>query len=191
MIVVRPGLIVGPGDNSDRFTYWPARADRGGEILAPGSASDPTQFIDVRDLAGFLLHAIEQRSIGTYNADAPAGKLTMGALLSACQRAAGKPSTLAWVPADFLEAHGVSAWQDMPAWLPATGENAGFGRVSTARAQAIGLKYRPLDATVADTLAWWRGLPEARRAKPAAGITPAREAEVLKAWHQHEAERAG
>jgi nucleoside-diphosphate-sugar epimerase len=191
VIVVRPGLIVGPGDNSDRFTYWPARADRGGEILAPGSASDPTQFIDVRDLAGFLLLAIEQRNIGTYNADAPAGKLTMGALLSACQRAAGKPSTLAWVPADFLEAHNVAAWQDMPAWLPATGENAGFGRVSTARAQAIGLAYRPLDATVADTLAWWRGLPETRRAKPAAGITPAREAEVLKAWHKHEADRAG
>ena len=92
--IVRPGLIVGPGDNTDRFTYWPARADRGGEILAPGTAMDPTQFIDVRDLAAFLLHLLDQETFGTFNADAPAGKLTMGELLAASQRAAGKTSTV-------------------------------------------------------------------------------------------------
>jgi 2'-hydroxyisoflavone reductase len=198
--VVRPGLIVGPGDNSDRFTYWPARADRGGEILAPGSPQDPTQFIDVRDLAEFLLLMLEQNHIGIYNADAREGAITMGDLLTACQTVAkrmntiycvrapcpqppGHDSTLTWVPVDFLEAQKVSAWQDMPVWMPAVGNDAGFGRVSTQRARAIGLKYRPLETTVADTLAYWRELPEERRAKPKAGITPAREAEVLTAWH--------
>lgn len=182
--VVRPGLIVGPGDNTDRFTYWPARADRGGEILAPGSAADPTQFIDVRDLAGFLLHLLDMRGFGTFNADAPAGKLTMGELLAASQRAAGKTSTVTWVPAEFLEKHQVSAWQDMPVWIPPTGEYAGFGRVSSTKAQAAGLTYRPLDVTAADTLAYWRALPADRRANPKAGLSMVREAEVLQAWHK-------
>ena len=184
--VVRPGLIVGPGDNTDRFTYWPARADRGGEILAPGSAADPTQFIDVRDLAAFLLHLLEQQGYGTFNADAPAGKLTMGELLAASQRAAGKPSTVTWIPADFLETHQVSAWQDMPVWIPPQGEYAGFGHLDTRKAQAMGLTYRPLDTTVADTLAYWRALPAERRAKPRAGLSPQREAEVLERWHARE-----
>lgn len=198
--IVRPGLIVGPGDTTDRFTYWPARADRGGEILAPGTPDDPTQFIDVRDLAGFLLLALEQRHTGIYNADAPQGSITMGRLLATCQEVSrrmntlycvrapcpqppGHESTLTWVPADFLAAQGVSPWQDMPAWIPATGEYAGFGRTSTARAHAIGLRTRPLEDTVGDTLAFWRDLPEERRAKPKAGLAPEREAAVLAAWH--------
>lgn len=184
--VVRPGLIVGPGDNSDRFTYWPARADRGGEILAPGSAQDPTQFIDVRDLAAFLLATLENGHVGVYNADGEPGALTMGAVLRESQRAAGKKSTLTWVPADFLEAQKVSAWGDMPAWIPARGEYAGFGRTSVSKARAAGLSYRPLRDTVRDTLAWWRKLPEERRAKPKAGLPAQREAEVLAAWHAQE-----
>jgi len=184
--VVRPGLIVGPGDNSDRFTYWPARADRGGEILAPGSAQDPTQFIDVRDLAAFLLATIENGHVGIYNADGEPGALTMGAVLRESQRAAGKKSTLTWVPADFLEAQKVSAWGDMPAWIPARGEYAGFGRTSVSKARAAGLSYRPLRDTVRDTLAWWRKLPEERRAKPKAGLPAQRETEVLAAWHAQE-----
>ncbi|QQP95863.1 SDR family oxidoreductase [Lysobacter enzymogenes] len=184
--VVRPGLIVGPGDNSDRFTYWPARADRGGEILAPGSAQDPTQFIDVRDLAAFLLSTIENGHVGVYNADGEPGALTMGAVLRESQRVAGKKSTLTWVPADFLEAQKVSAWGDMPAWIPARGEYAGFGRTSVSKARAAGLSYRPLRDTVRDTLAWWRKLPEERRAKPKAGLPAQREAEVLAAWHAQE-----
>ena len=199
-MVVRPGLIVGPGDTTDRFTYWPARADRGGEILAPGSAADPTQFIDVRDLADFLLLALEQRHAGTVNADAPAGSITMGGLLATCQNVSrrmntiqcvrapcpqppGHASTLTWVPADFLEKQGVAPWQDMPAWIPAQGDYAGFGRISTARAHALGLRTRPLEETVAATLEYWRSLPEERRRKPKAGLSPEREAEVLKAWH--------
>lgn len=193
--VVRPGLIVGPGDTTDRFTYWPARADRGGEILAPGSAQAPTQFIDVRDLAAFLLRTLEQRSFGIYNADAPAGTLSMGELLTTCQQVAGQMkapnSTLTWVPAAFLEAHKVGPWQDMPVWIPAQGEYAGFGRISSAKAQAAGLRYRPLPDTVRDTLAYWRGLPAERRAKPKAGLSAAREAEVLAAWHAQAQPKAG
>ncbi|GAB3342557.1 NAD-dependent epimerase/dehydratase family protein [Marilutibacter aestuarii] len=198
--VVRPGLIVGPGDTTDRFTYWPARADRGGEILGPGSPEAPTQFIDARDLADFLLHLLETRTLGTFNADAPAGALTMGAVLDASREAArsmsvrhcvtapcpqppGAQSSVTWVPADFLEAQGVRAWQDMPAWIPARGEYAGFGRTRTTRAQAAGLRYRPLEETVRDTLEWWRAQPESRRAQPRAGLAPEREAEVLRAWH--------
>jgi 2'-hydroxyisoflavone reductase len=108
----------------------------------------------------------------------------MGQLLDASQRAAGKTSTVTWVPADFLEKHDVSAWQDMPVWIPPVGEYAGFGRVSSAKAQAAGLTYRPLDATTADTLAYWRALPGDRRANPKAGLSMAREAEVLQAWHK-------
>lgn len=198
--IVRPGLIVGPGDTTDRFTYWPARADRGGEILAPGTPEDPTQFIDVRDLAEFLLLTLEQRHTGIYNADAPAGSITMGRLLATCQDVArrmntiycvrapcpqppGHDSTLTWVPADVLEQQGVSPWQDMPAWIPAAGDYAGFGRISTARAQAVGLRTRPLEDTVGDTLADWRSLPDDRRAKPKAGLAPEREVQVLAAWH--------
>ncbi|MEI2433468.1 SDR family oxidoreductase [Lysobacter yananisis] len=184
--VVRPGLIVGPGDNSDRFTYWPARADRGGEILAPGSAEDPTQFIDVRDLAAFLLACIERGHVGIYNADAEPGALTMGALLRESQKAAGKKSTLTWAPADFLEAQKVAPWSDMPVWIPARGEYAGFGHTSVRKARAAGLSYRPLRDTVRDTLAWWRKLPEERRAKPKAGLSAQRESEVLAAWHAQE-----
>ncbi len=184
--VVRPGLIVGPGDTSDRFTYWPARADRGGEILGPGSAQDPTQFIDVRDLAAFLLTTIERGQFGIYNADGAPGALTMGALLRESQRASGKKSSVTWVPADFLEAQKVSAWGDLPAWIPARGDYAGFGRTSVSKARAAGLTYRPLRETVRDTLAWWRSLPEERRAKPKAGLSAQREAEVLAAWHAQE-----
>lgn len=199
--VVRPGLIVGPGDTTDRFTYWPARADRGGEILAPGAPEGPTQFIDVRDLAAFMLLLLEQDATGIFNADAPAGALTMGMLLDTCQQVArnmnvmncittpcpqppGANSTVTWVPAAVLERHGVQPWRDMPAWIPAEGEYAGFGRISTARAQAAGLSYRPLHDTVRDTLAWWRTLPADRRDKPRAGIGAEKEGEVLAAWHR-------
>lgn len=185
--VVRPGLIVGPGDNSDRFTYWPARAARGGEILAPEGPQAPTQFIDARDLASFLLHLLETRTIGVFNADARPGTLTMGAVLEASRRAAGVDSTVAWLPLEFLEAQKVAPWADLPCWIPARGEEAGFGRTSVARAERAGLRWRPLDETVSDTLAWWQGLPAERRAKPRAGITPEREAAVLAAWRARDA----
>lgn len=186
--VVRPGLIVGPGDPTDRFTWWPARVDRGGEIAAPGTPQDPTQCIDVRDLAAFLLHLIEQDTTGVFNADAAPGTLTMGGLLDSCVRqakaAGGAPDArLTWLPADFLETQDVKAWSDMPVWIAPVGEYAGFGRTRVDRALAAGLVHRPIDDTVRDALTWWRAQPAERRAAPKSGLSPEREAAVLAAWH--------
>lgn len=182
--VVRPGLIVGPGDNTDRFTYWPVRVARGGDFLAPESPNAPTQFIDVRDLANFLLHLIEQKHIGTFNADAQAGSITMGKLIDACLKASPKAGKPVWVSADFLAENNVGPWMDLPCWIPAQGDEAGFGRRSAKKALAAGLMYRSIESTVRDTLAYWNSLPAERRAKPGAGLSSEREAAVLAKWKQ-------
>ncbi len=178
---VRPGLIVGPDDVTDRFTYWPVRLDRGGEVLCPGDGSDPVQIIDVRDLAAWMIAMVERRETGVYNAAGPASRLTAREMIEAC-RPAGSDARLAWVPWPFLGEHKVEAWSDMPACIPATGEDAGMAQVSNARAVARGLRFRPVAETARDTLAWWRTLPAERRAKPRAGLSPEREGEVLAAW---------
>jgi 2'-hydroxyisoflavone reductase len=125
---------------------------------------------------------IEQKNIGVFNADAQAGTLTMGKVLDACLKAAPKPGKAVWVPADFLEANNVGAWMDLPCWIPAQGDEAGFGYRSAKKALAAGLVYRSLDSTVRDTLNYWNSLPAERRAKPAAGLSAEREAEVLAKW---------
>ena len=186
--VVRPGLIVGPEDPTDRFTYWPVRVSRGGAVLAPGSPDDPLQLIDVRDLGAFLVTLIENQTRGTFNAlgpgpdPAPARNLTMGGMLAACKTAASSDATFTWVPPEFLAEHEVHAWSDMPAWVPHQGETAGFMQVSNARAVAAGLAFRPIGATAQDTLDWFRTLPEDRRQKLLSGISPEREQAVLAAW---------
>jgi 2'-hydroxyisoflavone reductase len=181
--VIRPGLIVGPGDSTDRFTYWPVRVARGGEVLAPGSPGDFTQFIDARDLADFIVLCLENKTIGTFTADAQAGSITMGTLLDICKRVSKSDARFTWTDAAFLEKQKVSAWSDMPAWSPAEGDDAAFGQVSAAQAKAAGLRYRPLADTVADTLAWFKTEPVEHQAKLKSGLTAEREAEVLKAWH--------
>jgi 2'-hydroxyisoflavone reductase len=181
--VIRPGLIVGPGDPTDRFTYWPVRVARGGEVLAPGQPSAPTQFIDARDLADFIVHCVEAKTLGTFNADAKPGSRTMGGLLDTCKSVSKSDARFTWVDAAFLEEHKVAAWADLPAWIPAEGDYAGFGQVSTAKANAAGLAYRPLATTVADTLAWFKTEPAEHQAKLKSGLSPEREAEVLTAWH--------
>ncbi len=181
--VIRPGLIVGPGDGTDRFTYWPVRVARGGEVLAPGSPQDFTQFIDARDLADFIVLCLERKTLGTFNADAQAGSITMGRLLDTCKAVSKSDATFTWVDAKFLDKQKVSAWGDMPAWLPAEGDDAAFGRVSAAKAKAAGLKYRPLDDTVRDTLAWFKTEPAEHQAKLKSGISAEREAQVLRDWH--------
>jgi len=179
--VVRPGLIVGPGDPTDRFTYWPVRLDRGGEVLAPGDGADPVQVIDVRDLARFMVAMIERADTGTYNAVGPAGATTMRETLEACRAGTGSSARLTWVPWKFLEGEKVAPWSDMPAVVPAA--ESALAQVSIARALAKGLAPRPLADTARDTLAWWKGLPGERRAKPRAGLDAKREAEVLARWH--------
>ena len=181
--IVRPGLIVGPGDDTDRFTYWPVRVSKGGDVLAPNSPDEKIQCIDVRDLANFMVHTLEQKTKGIFNADAPAGSLTIGRLLETSRTVAKSDARPVYVPTAFLEAQKVRPWADMPVWIPASGDQAGSGQISTAKAQAAGLAYRPLVETVTDTLAWCRTWPKERQDAPLkAGITPEREAAVLAAW---------
>jgi len=182
--IIRPGLIVGPGDPTDRFTYWPVRVDRGGEVLAPGTPADPVQFIDVRDLAEWTMKAVDGGHVEIYHATGPERELGMGAVLEACKKGSGSDATFLWADADFLEAQKISAWSDMPIWVPPRGDSAGFSRVNCAKAIAKGLAFRPVGETAKNTLAWWKGQPEERRKKMRAGISPEREAEVLQAWRE-------
>lgn len=187
---VRPGYIVGPEDNSDRFTYWPTRFARGGEMLAPGTPRDPLQVIDVRDLGEWLVHLAEAGTTGVFNAVGPTRPLTMGQLFDTCRKVTGKDTRLTWVDADWLAQQGESGDAGIPIWMPPTGASAGAHNYSNARAVRAGLRFRPLAATVRDTLAWWDTLPEERRAKPRAGITPERERELLARWAEARAKKA-
>lgn len=177
--VIRPGLIVGPGDESDRFTYWPVRLARGGKVLTPPLA-DPVQLIDARDLAEWTIRVAEQRCPGDFNAQGPDYELTMAGMLNGIRDVTGAHGTLCEASAEFLERNGVEPWSDLPVWVPGRGETAGFHRRSNARAIAAGLTFRPLAVTVADTLAWWKRQPEARQAALRAGLTAEREAALLR-----------
>jgi 2'-hydroxyisoflavone reductase len=183
--ISRPGLIVGPGDENDRFTYWPARIDRGGGVLAPGDPSDPVQFFDARDLTEWTIRMAEQGTTGVYNATGPATRLTTGGMLNEIKTALASNATFTWVNAKFLENQKVAPWSDMPVWVPPNGEGAGMGS-SIKRALEKGLTFRPLAETGRDTLAWFKSQPTERQEKLKAGITPEREAEVLAAWHKKE-----
>jgi 2'-hydroxyisoflavone reductase len=181
--IVRPGLISGPGDATDRFTYWPVRLARGGDVAAPGTPSDPVQLIDARDLAEWTVRLAETGTTGVFNATGPARRLDMGHFLQRVGAGVGaKDLRYTWVPASFLEAQKVQAWSDMPVWVPPEGDTAGFHRRSIARAMKAGLTYRPLQVTARDTLAWFHTLPAERQAKLKSGLTPEREAELLAAW---------
>ncbi len=178
-ISVRPGLIVGPGDPTDRFTYWVARADRGGVIAAPGDSSDPVQFIDVRDLAAFMMKALGEGLTGAYNAVGPVPPVTIGGLVEACRQTSGVPSMVVWVPAEALEEHKVSPWTDMPVWVPPGSQDSGITRIDSSKAITAGLTFRPMEETVAATLDWWRAQTEDRKTQMRAGLSPDREAALL------------
>lgn len=181
-LVIRPGLIAGPGDETDRFTYWPVRVDRGGTILAPGTPADPVQFIDARDLAEWTVRMAERRETGVYNATGPEGTLTTGAMLDGIRAAVHAQAQFVWTDADFLKAQAVHEWSDLPAWVSPRGETAGFASLSIRRALEKGLTFRSLEDTTAATLAWFKSQPSERQAKLRAGLTPEREKEVLAAW---------
>ena len=180
--VIRPGLIVGPGDETDRFTYWPVRIARGGEVAAPGDGSDPVQFIDARDLAEWTIRMAESRVIGTFNATGPNYEMSIAAMLHGIRACTTAGATLRWLPSDFLSAQRVQPWSDMPVWVPGTGESAGFARVSNARAIAQGLRFRRFVETVADTLSWFAEQPPERQASLRAGLPAAREQALLRDW---------
>jgi nucleoside-diphosphate-sugar epimerase len=190
MSIVRPGYIVGPLDPTDRFTYWPVRASRGGEMLAPGTPSDPIQVIDVRDLAAFMMTLVEARTNGIFNAVSPPRAFTMGDLIAASQRASPKAGTkVVWVSEDFLASHFKSDELDLPIWAPTKGEYAGASLTSIETARKAGLRSRPLDDTVRDTLAWFESLPADRRSKLRSGLDPVKEAVALRAWHAEAGQR--
>ena len=180
-LIIRPGLIVGPRDETDRFTYWPVRIDRGGEVLAPGNPSDPVQFIDGRDLAEWTIRIAENRETGIYNATGPAKKLGIGGMLDGIKSALNSNATFTWGEAEFLKQQKVEAWSDMPVWA---GDELGMSRTNISRALAKGLTFRSLGDTARDTLAWFKAQKPERQAKMRAGLTPEREAEVLVALHK-------
>jgi 2'-hydroxyisoflavone reductase len=192
--IIRPGLIVGPGDTTGRFTYWPVRIARGGEILAPGTGHDAVQIIDARDLAEWTVRVAEERVVGTFNATGPAGELSMAEMLGGIRAAfdGTAPARLTWAPVEFLEQHQIRGWSDMPVWVPPEPDNAGFSRVSMRRALDAGLTFRPLAVTARDTLEWYRSLPSLawyrdmnaqQQARIAGVFTAEREAAALQAWH--------
>jgi 2'-hydroxyisoflavone reductase len=180
-LVVRPGLIVGPRDETDRFTYWPVRIDRGGEVLTPGDPADPVQIIDGRDMAEWAIRMVEKGESGTYNAVGPDKPLTIGAMLEGVKGALNSKATFTWASADFLEKQKVEAWSDMPVW---TGSESGMARTSNKRAVEKGLTFRSLAETSRDTLAWFKQQTPERQAKLKSGLTPEREKGVLEAWHK-------
>lgn len=180
---IRPGLIVGPGDSSDRFTWWPVRCDRGGEMLAPGDPDGHVQFVDVRDLAAWMLHVLEQNVVGVYNVTGFHGRVSMAELLGACKCATTKPVDLVWVSEEFLAANNVQPFMQMPLWIPREGRSL----VDCSRAIAAGLRFRPIADTVRDTLQWAK---TERGDKPfqRTGLPAEREVELIAKWR---AERAG
>ncbi len=179
-LILRPGIVAGPYDPTDRFTCWPERVARGGDMLTPGRADAPLQFIDARDLAVFTLDGLEARATGTYNVVAPAGKFSFGELLETSRQVSGSDTLLTWVDDDFLKAQGFeSGATELPFWLPP--EDDAWQLVSSEKATAAGLKTRPLADTVRDTLHWSEARPQDTGRK--AGLTPQREAELLNAWH--------
>jgi 2'-hydroxyisoflavone reductase len=176
-LIVRPGLIVGPHDPSDRFTYWPLRFARGGGVLVPDALETPVQYVDVRDLAEFVVDALEREHTGVVNTVGPAEPTTLGALLQACAAASAATTNLVPVDRAFLRRWNAGPWIDLPVWSEDGFEYDGITRTDPSRAIALGLRYRPLEKTIADTLRWAQS--ERGGAPLKAGLTPAREAALF------------
>ena len=183
---IRPGLIVGPGDPTDRFTYWPVRVDRGGEVLAPLPKESPVQFIDVRDLARWIIKMIEDGHEGVYNATGPESELSMAQMIYGCRAATNSNVSFTWVDPEFLNSQQVKPWQELPLWIPGA-ESVGHDHVNHDKAVSMGLTYRSLAETARDTINWHNksrgenydfGLEE-----NSYGMTAEREQQVLAAWH--------
>ncbi len=184
VLTIRPGLIVGPYDYTDRFTYWVARVASGGEVLAPGRPDRFVQFIDVRDLAEWTVKMIEQREAGVYNANGPTNSVTMQHVLERCKSVGDSDASFAWVTEDFLLQENVSAWSEMPLWLPeeAAPHLKGFMFINCDKAIAAGLRFRTLNDTIRDTLIWYQTAPSNEELK--AGIDAEKEQTLLRKWRE-------
>jgi 2'-hydroxyisoflavone reductase len=177
-LVIRPGLIVGPYDPTDRFTYWPVRVARGGDVLAPEKPDVPVQIIDVRDLADFTIKLIEENASGIYNATGPDYELTFGQMLKTSKEVSNSDAEFKWASVEFLNQNNVAPWSDIPVWVPDTAEDAGFSRFDLSKAIQAGLKFRPLNDTIRDTIDWANTRPAEYEWR--AGLKPEREQELLK-----------
>ena len=186
--VVRPGLIVGPGDYSDRFTYWPVRIYKGGEVMAPGNPDDPVQFIDTRDLGEWYIRLVEGGVTGTFNGVGPRSPMSIAGMLYGIRATVDNEISFTWVDADFLEEREVQPWAHMTVWVPPVGEFAGFSTSKIDRALEAGLTFRPLADTVVATMEYWETLPAEKHENPRAGCPADLEASTLAAWHSREKE---
>lgn len=184
VLIIRPGLIVGPDDYTDRFTYWVVRVARGGEVLAPDRPEREIQFIDVRDLAQWTVKMFAAKAAGVYNASGLPGKLTMGNILDECKTVSSSDASFTWASEQFLLQEEVAAWSEMPLWLPqeAAPHLRGFMYINSEKAVAAGLRFRSLNNTVNDTLNWWRINKSDQQLK--AGINPDKEQTLLDKWHK-------
>ncbi len=179
---IRAGLIVGPHDQTDRFSYWPYRVAQGGEVLAPDNPDGPVQFIDVRDLAAWTLTATEQRITGPFNVTGPVSPLTMQSLLETCKATNGGDATFTWVDEAFILAHDIAPWTELPLWVGSDESYAGFDTINCQKAIGSGLTFRPLTETVRDTLAYLNTRPADYAWKN--GLPAEKEENVLTAWHK-------
>ena len=182
--IVRPGLIIGPGDETDRFTYWPVRIHRGGEVLAPGGGSDTVQIIDVRDLTEWMIRMAETGHTGVYNGIGPATPRPMTELLYGIRAVTTAETTFTWVDTDFLLERGIRPYREMPVWRPPSPGYEGFARFDLTPEVEAGLTFRSLADTARDTLEYHFSRPPERQANLRAGTTPEQEAEVLAAWRR-------
>jgi 2'-hydroxyisoflavone reductase len=180
---IRAGVLAGPDDPTDRFTYWPVRVARGGEMIAPAPRDDRMTFIDVRDLGEWMVTVGEQGHKGVYNAVGP-GDPALSSVLDGVRAGVGGDVRVTWLDHAWLQKNDAVGWENFPLVVASTDEEAGFGHVSAARAIAKGLRFRPVADTARDTLAWWNAQPEDRRAKKRPGIAPEREVELLGRWHK-------
>lgn len=182
LTILRPNYIVGPGDHTDRFSYWPIRTRQGGEMIWPGTIADAIQLIDVRDLANFVVDCLEQDTSGIYNMTNPAGAYTMGMLFDDCRELTASGVDPVWISEEFAYEQGLIGGRGLPIWHPSTGPDASSGGFSAQRAIKAGLQNRPARETLRDILTWWDTLPAERTAKLRAGLDAPREAELIEAW---------
>ena len=181
--ILRPGLIIGPGDETDRFTYWPVRIDRGGEVLAPGDGTDPVQIIDVRDFTDFTVKLAEDATMGEFNCVGPHTPRPMAELLYGIRAVTSAETSFTWVPREFLAEHGIRPYAEMPVWRPPVEGNEGFARFDLTPEVEAGLTFRSLADTASATLEYHYSRPLERQQNFRSGLSAEREVEVLAAWH--------
>ena len=181
-LIVRPPIIVGPGDRSDRFTYWVDRIDDGGDILVQGAPTDPVQFVDVRDLSEFYVHLLEHSTTGIYNAEGPGSALTTAGLVHGIKAITATPSKFHWVDWDYLQEQGEVPGENLTFWQPPRGRYLHYGLMDNRRAIAKGMKFRPLAETAKETLDWHRNRKRDLQEKLRTGLSRDREAELLRMW---------